>query len=160
MSSVGHLWIRFEARIPLGDAIRRYVKLTTSLGLDRRRRNGLPTGASGKQRTTTRRSNFCPACSPLSNYVQHSFFEGESDVIKCKSGTAFKRLLYMIQNTIHTSSQIQCRLIRMFHLILYQILSPNRDVNFASQLIERTLSTNILTISSSVLTRHDPTAPS
>ena len=61
---------RSEARIPLGDAIRRDV--TTSRGLDRGRRNGLPTGASGEHRSTTRRSNFCRSCSPLSNDVGNS----------------------------------------------------------------------------------------
>ena len=38
--------------------------------------------------------------------LAHSFFEGKSVVTKCKSGTKQKRLLYLIQNTIHTSSQI------------------------------------------------------
>ena len=43
VGSVGHLWIQSEARIPLGDAIRRDV--TAFRGLDRGRGNGLRTGA-------------------------------------------------------------------------------------------------------------------
>ena len=40
------------------------------------------------------------------HHKTHSFFDGESVVIKYESGTKQKILLYLIQNTIHTSSQI------------------------------------------------------
>ena len=48
--------------------------------------------------------------------------------------------LYLIQNTIHTSSQIQYRSIRKFNLIWYQIWSWNRNVDFQRGLPERILS--------------------